>query len=219
MEPQNNYPQQYDQPQQNQQAYNQYDQQAYNQQQYQQTYNQYDQQQNQQAYNQYDQQQYQQAHNQQQYQQTYNQQYSQQYNQPYQYGPARQLNTHRGLLKFILLGIITFGIYPLVFFSGISDDINLVASRFDGKKTMHFCLLFFLVGPITLGIADIVWFHKISSRLGNELTRRGIPYSFGAVDYWLWNVLGSLILVGPLVYIHKIAKASVLIAQDYNARG
>ncbi|MBP3335965.1 MAG: DUF4234 domain-containing protein [Ruminiclostridium sp.] len=178
MEPQNNYPQQYNQPQQNQQAYNQYDQQ--------------------------------------QYQQAYNQQYSQSYQQ---YGPARQLNTHRGLLKFILLGIITFGIYPLVFFSGISEDINLVASRFDGKKTMHFCLLFFLVGPITFGIADIVWFHRISSRLGNELTRRGIPYSFGAVDYWLWNVLGSLIIIGPLVYIHKIAKASVLIAQDYNARG
>lgn len=204
MDTQNNYPQQYDQPQQNQQAYNQYDQQ-----QYQQTY---DQQQYQQTYNQ---QQYQQTYNQQQYQQAYNQQYS----QPYQYGPARQLNTHRGLLKFILLGIITFGIYPLVFFSGISEDINLVASRFDGKKTMHFCLLFFLVGPITFGIADIVWFHRISSRLGNELTRRVIPYSFGAVDYWLWNVLGSLILIGPLVYIHKLAKASVLIAQDYNARG
>ena len=204
MDTQSNYPQQYDQPQQNQQAYNQYDQQ-----QYQQTYNQ---QQYQQTYNQ---QQYQQTYNQQQYEQPYNQQYS----QPYQYGPARQLNTHRGLLKFILLGIITFGIYPLVFFSGISEDINLVASRFDGKKTMHFCLLFFLVGPITFGIADIVWFHNLSSRMGNELTRRGIPYSFGAVDYWLWNVLGSLILIGPLVYIHKLAKASVLIAQDYNTRG
>lgn len=152
-------------------------------------------------------------------QSNYPQQYDQQYSQPYQYGPVRQLNTHRGLLKFILLGIITFGIYPLVFFSGISEDINLVASRFDGKKTMHFCLLFFLVGPITFGIADIVWFHNLSSRMGNELTRRGIPYSFGAVDYWLWNVLGSLILIGPLVYIHKLAKASVLIAQDYNVRG
>ena len=84
---------------------------------------------------------------------------------------------------------------------------------------MHFCLLFFLVGPITLGIADLVWFHNISSRMGNELSRRGIAYSFGAVDYWLWNIVGSLIIIGPFVYIHKLAKASVLLAQDYNVRG
>lgn len=150
--------------------------------------------------------------------QQYVQQYQQPYGQPY-YGPVRQLNTHRGLLKFILLGIITLGIYPLVFYSGISEDINLIASRYDGRKTMHFCLLFFLVGPITLGIADLVWFHNISSRMGNELSRRGIAYSFGATDYWLWNVLGSLIIVGPFVYLHKLAKASVLLAQDYNVRG
>lgn len=57
-----------------------------------------------------------------------------QYQQPYGqqfYGPVRQLNTRRGLLKLILLSIITFGIYPFVFFSGISEDINLIASRFD----------------------------------------------------------------------------------------
>lgn len=60
-----------------------------------------------------------------------------QYQQPYGqqfYGPVRQLNTRRGLLKLILLSIITFGIYPFVFFSGISEDINLIASRFDGKR-------------------------------------------------------------------------------------
>jgi hypothetical protein len=60
-------------------------------------------------------------------------QYQQPYGQPF-YGPVRQLNTRRGLLKLILLTIVTFGIYPLVFFSGISEDINLIASRFDGKR-------------------------------------------------------------------------------------
>ena len=88
---------------------------------------------------------------------------------PQQTAPAGQLKTNRGLLKFILLNIIILGIYSLVIFSGISSDINVIASRYDGKKTMHFCLLFFLVGPITLGIADIVWFHRISNRIGNEL--------------------------------------------------
>ena len=130
-----------------------------------------------------------------------------------------QLKTNRGMLKTILLGIITFGIYPLVVFSGISSDINLIASRYDGKKTMHYCLLFFLVAPITLGIGAIVWSHRISARIGNELRRRGVAYSFGAGSFWGWNVLGSLIVVGPFIYLHKLCKAMNLLSADYNARG
>lgn len=133
--------------------------------------------------------------------------------------PVGQLKTNRGLLKFILLTIVTLGIYPLVFYSSISSDINLIASRYDGKKTMHYCLLAFLVGPFTLGIAYIVWPHKISNRIGNELSRRGIAYSFNAGTFWLWNVLGSLIVVGPFVYLHKLAKAMNLLAENYNMNG
>ncbi|MBQ4081716.1 MAG: DUF4234 domain-containing protein [Clostridia bacterium] len=133
--------------------------------------------------------------------------------------PVGQLKTNRGLLKFILLSIVTFGIYALVFYSSISNDINIVASRYDGKKTMHYCLLCFLVSPITFGIAGIVWMHKISNRIGNELKRREVGYSFCAADYWLWGVLGSLIFVGPFVYLHKLSKAMNLLCEDYNAKG
>ncbi len=84
---------------------------------------------------------------------------------------------------------------------------------------MHYCLMAFIIGPLTFGIGFIVWFHNLSSRMGNELARRGIAYSFGASDYWLWNVLGSIIIIGPFVYLHKLAKASVLLAEDYNIRG
>ncbi len=133
--------------------------------------------------------------------------------------PVAQLKTNKALWKFIVFNLITFGIYSLVVFSSVSDDINIIASRYDGKRTMHYCLLFFLVGPITLGIADIVWFHRISARIGNELQRRGIPYSFSAGTFWLWNVLGILILVGPFVYIHKLFKATNLLCQSYNLNG
>ena len=133
--------------------------------------------------------------------------------------PVGQLKTNRGLLKVILLSIITLGIYGLVFMSSLSNDVNVVCSRYDGKKTMHYCLLFFLIGPITFGIAYIVWQHKISNRIGNELKRRNIAYSFSASDYWLWNVLGSLIVVGPFVYMHKLCKAMNLMCESYNVNG
>lgn len=133
--------------------------------------------------------------------------------------PVYKLNTNKGLLKYIILSILTFGIYSLVVMSTISNDINVVASRYDGKKTMHFCLLFFIVGPLTFGIAYYVWGHRISNRIGAELKRRGIAYNFSAADYWLWGLLGSLIYIGPFVYLYKLFKAVNLMNSDYNVNG
>lgn len=133
--------------------------------------------------------------------------------------PVGQIKTNRSLLKCILLSIVTLGIYSLVYFSSISSDINTIASRYDGKKTMHYCLLLFVVGPLTFGIAYIVWMHKISNRIGSELSRRGVAYSFSATDFWLWNVLGSLIVVGPFIYLHKLCKAMNMVAAHYNTYG
>lgn len=133
--------------------------------------------------------------------------------------PVGQLKTNKGLLKTILLSMITFGIYGLVVMSAVSNDINIVASRYDGKKTMHYCLLTFIIAPITLGIGGIVWSHKISNRIGAELKRRNIAYNFSASDYWLWNVLGSLIVVGPFVYLHKMFKAVNQMNAHYNVNG
>ena len=133
--------------------------------------------------------------------------------------PVGQLKTNKGLLKTILLSLITFGIYSLVVMSSVSNDINVVASRYDGKKTMHFCLLAFIIAPITFGIGGIVWYHKVSNRIGAELKRRGIDYSFSAADFWLWNVIGSIIVVGPFVYLHKMFKAVNLMNEHYNVNG
>ncbi|MCL2222457.1 MAG: DUF4234 domain-containing protein [Oscillospiraceae bacterium] len=133
--------------------------------------------------------------------------------------PVGQLKTNRSILKYILLSIVTFGIYPIVFYSGISSDINVVANRYDGKKTMHYALLFFLIGPLTLGIGYFVWFHKISNRIGGEVERRGINYTLSASTFWLWFVLGSLIIVGPFIYGHKLCVALNTLSEHYNING
>lgn len=149
----------------------------------------------------------------------YNNNQQQHYSQAAGAPPARQLKTNRHIVMLLLLSFITFGIYSIVFFTSVANDLNTIASRYDGKKTMHYCLLFFIVAPLTLGIGAIVWFHKISARMGNELKRRGIAYDFGAADFWLWNVLGSLIFVGPFIYIYKFIKAMNLLAANYNVNG
>ena len=133
--------------------------------------------------------------------------------------PIGQLKTNRSLLKFILLSLITFGIYAIVVLYVMAEDMNTLASRYDGKRTMNYALLMFLIGPITFGIAYIVWYHKLSNRIGSELTRRGINQTFSAGDFWLWYVLGSLIIVGPFVYLHKMLKSVNLLCEHYNVNG
>ena len=133
--------------------------------------------------------------------------------------PVGQLKTNRGLLKTILLSLITFGIYGLVVQTKVGTDLNIIASRYDGKRTMHYCLIVFIFTGLTLGIAPLVWYHRMSARIGKELQRRGIAYSFGAGSFWGWNVLGSLIVIGPFVYLHKMLKSMNLLAADYNVKG
>lgn len=133
--------------------------------------------------------------------------------------PVIQLKTNRSLLKLILLSIITLGIYGIVVMSAVSTDINTIASKYDGKKTMHYCLVLFIFSWLTLGIVPLVWSHKLSARIGAELNRRGINYSFGAGTFWGWGFFGILILVGPFIYGHKLLKSMNLLAEDYNRKG
>ena len=132
---------------------------------------------------------------------------------------SKKLKTNRGALKTILFTILTGGLYSIIFYEKIGQDVNVLASKYDGKKTMNYALMFFIVGPLTLEIGTLVWFHNLSNRIGDELERRGIDFKFNANTFWLWNVLGAFILVGPLVYIYKISKAMNLLNENYNING
>ena len=132
--------------------------------------------------------------------------------------PRYQLPDRRGLLKMFFLGLITGGIYNMVIMSRISEEMNMVASRHDGQRTQHYMWVSMLTA-LTLGIYAFVWIHGLCNRMGGELKRRGIHYKFSAASFWLWNILGSLIIVGPFIYLHKFCKAMNLINRDYNING
>ncbi len=132
--------------------------------------------------------------------------------------PVLQLANGRGLLMYILLGIITCGIYPIVIMSRIADEINITASRYDGRKTMPYFAMC-AVAPLTLMILPLVWIHNLSNRIGNEARRRGYQSTMSATCFWLWNVLGSLIIVGPFIYWYKFFKAMNQINTSYNMYG
>ncbi|WP_430591850.1 DUF4234 domain-containing protein [Humidisolicoccus flavus] len=129
------------------------------------------------------------------------------------------LDTHRSLTKYLLLGLITFGIYTIWLTARAGDDLNAIASRRDNRRTMNFWLLALVVGPITFGFAYIFWWHNSCDRIGNELQRRGMTRTITAADYWLWGVLGAFIIVGPFIFMYKRLHAMNQLCADYNYRG
>lgn len=162
--------------------------------------------------------------------------------------PKIQLPTGRRLWKMILFSILTLGIYPMVIWSRLVGEVNMVASRYDGERSMSFFGMLML-SPITLGIHSLVWMHKLCRRIGTELQRRNVNSTFGARDFWLWNVLlgflssvlmsvgaylaavgaqvifwilvcvGFVALVGPFVFLHKLMKAMNRLNADFNING
>lgn len=131
-----------------------------------------------------------------------------------QQAPAYELKTNRSLLKYILLGI-----YDIVVMYDVTESTNMVATPHDGRKSTNYLLMFFLFGWLSLGIAWLVWYSNLSDRIGNELQRRGMPREVSMADFWLWYILGSLIIVGPFIYLYKLLKATNMMCEDYNARG
>ena len=126
-------------------------------------------------------------------------------------------NTNRGLLKFLLLSLITFGIYGIVVMTHISMEIDTIASPRDHKNTMNYLLVCFFLGPITLGIYTLIWNHQLSNRIGDELKARNLDYEFDAGTFWGWGFFGSVILIGPFVFVHKLLKSMNLINESYKA--
>ena len=125
-----------------------------------------------------------------------------------------QLKTNRSLLKLIFLGLITLGIYPLVVYTKMSCEINVIASPYDRKKTMNYCLMVFVIAPLTLSIGAFVWCHRLSKRIGVELARRGLPYHFGAGTFWGCNLLSVLLMLAlPVICLYLIYAATVLLPQ------
>ena len=110
--------------------------------------------------------------------------------------PALQLPVKRGLAKMFFFSILTCGIYPMVIYSRLVTELNIVASRHDGKRTLSFFGMLMLA-PLTIGILPLVWSHNLCSRIGAELQRRNINYNFGVKDFWLWDFL--LIMLASVV--------------------
>ena len=128
---------------------------------------------------------------------------------------AMPLKTDRSLLMFILLSIITCGIYSYVFIYQLAKDVN-VACAGDGQETAGL-VKFILLTWITCGIYAWIWYYKLGDRLANNAPRYGMMFQENGTTVLLWMLFGALVCgIGPFIAWNIIIKNTNAICQAYN---
>ena len=131
-------------------------------------------------------------------------------------GKVVPLKTDRGLLGYILLSILTCGIYGYYFIYSVAKDVN-VACEGDGVKTGGLAK-FIILSILTCGIYSLIWQYSLANRLASNATRYGLNFQENGTSVLLWYIFGSLICgIGPFIAMNIIIKNTNSICMAYNA--
>lgn len=118
-------------------------------------------------------------------------------------------------MTYILLSLITCGIYGYYFIYKMAKDVN-VACEGDGEQTGGL-MAFILLSFITCGIYTWVWYYKLGNRLANNAPRYGMTFQENGTTILLWLVVGSIVCgIGGFVAMHFLIKNTNAICNAYN---
>ena len=125
------------------------------------------------------------------------------------------LKTDRSLVVFILLNIVTCGIYGLWFIHALARDVN-IACEGDGKKTSGL-LAFILLSFITCGIYGFIWYYSLGNRLAINAIKYNMNFQENGTTVLMWQLFGALLCgIGPFIAMHIIIKNSNSLFAAYN---
>lgn len=132
--------------------------------------------------------------------------------QPYR---GEALNTNRSLLGYIVLSIITCGIYSYYFIYKLAYDVNIACDG-DGEKTGGL-VAFIVLSFITCGIYALIWYYKLGNRLAENAPRYNLHFSENGTTILMWYLFGALICgIGPFIAMHILIKNTNKICSAYN---
>lgn len=125
------------------------------------------------------------------------------------------LKTDRSLVVYILLGIVTCGIYNLWFIHSLAKDVNIACAG-DGKKTSGL-LAFILLSFITCGIYGFYWYYSLGNRLALNAVKYNMHFQENGTSVLMWQLFGALLCgIGPFIAMNIIIKNSNSLFAAYN---
>lgn len=129
--------------------------------------------------------------------------------------PKRRLRTDRGLFVYILLSLLTCGIYSIFFTYSLVKDINTACAG--DREHTHGLLVTSLLTTLTCGIYGYIWYYKVGNRLQKNAMRYGVMVPENGTTILMWLVLGSALFgIGPFVALNIIIKNTNLVCDLYN---
>lgn len=127
----------------------------------------------------------------------------------------RPVTENRDFVLYVILTIITCGIYGLVFLYSMIQDVNTVCDG-DGEHTRGLMGLI-LLSLVTCGIYSFYWYYCLGNRLAKNAPRYGMSFQENGTTVLLWMVIGSLLCgLGTWVATYIIIKNCNQLCAAYN---
>lgn len=127
------------------------------------------------------------------------------------------IKTDRSVIGWLLLSIVTCGIYPYYFLYCLARDINVMCQD-DGDSTPGLAE-FILLSFVTCGFYALYWYYKIGNRLQANAPRYGLMFQENGTTVLMWQIVGALLCgLGPIFAMNIIIKNTNAMATAYNVR-
>lgn len=97
----------------------------------------------------------------------------------------------RSLATYILLSIVTCGIYSIYFWYKFVEDTNQICYG-DGKETPNYIVVI-LLSLITCGFYSFYFFYNLGNRLSENGPRYGLNFTENGTTVLIWQTFGSLL--------------------------
>lgn len=102
----------------------------------------------------------------------------------------RPVVNNRSIVTAVILSIVTCGIYGIVWFISLVNDVNYVCQ--DEKQQSGGIV--FLLTLVTCGIYGIIWFYQCGKRMHEAGKKYGVEINDNSVMYLVLNLVGFSIV-------------------------
>lgn len=127
----------------------------------------------------------------------------------------KYLPTGRGIILYVILSIITFGIYPLYIIHAFAKETN-ISCRKDGKHTSGL-FVYIVLSILTFGIYSFIWHCLIVVRRGTFLESNKQRNNLSLVFYLIGIFFGVFTLgILTLIAFGKYINQQNLVNRFYN---
>lgn len=124
------------------------------------------------------------------------------------------VDNNRSLPKYILLTLVTCGIYSWIFLYRLIKDINIICDG-DGNETPNLLKLI-LLSIVTCGIYSWIFYYKLGNRIYENAGRYGLSFSENGTTILMWQLFGMLLCgIGPFIAMNIIIKNTNSLATAY----